>query len=66
MKHTPYRRLKTELKQRGITYQQLARQLGISASAVWKKINGLSDFYLNETLRMEEAYDIAVDVFLCQ
>lgn len=66
MKHTPYRRLKTELKQRGITYQQLAQQLGISASSVWKKINGLSDFYLDETLRMEEAYDIAVDVFLCQ
>lgn len=61
--HEPYRKLKGALRERGITYSQLANTLKISETAVSHKINGKSDFYLSEVTKIENEYGIKVNIF---
>lgn len=65
MKHTPYTLLKAALREKRITYRDISRLLKISTSAVSKKINGVSDFYVSEVMRMEEAFGLCNDFFIC-
>lgn len=36
------------MKRSGFTYEKMARALGISENAFWRKVNGLNDFTLSE------------------
>ncbi len=45
---------------RSATYSEIATVLGISRQAVGKKMNGNSEFTLNEVLKLYDAYGITV------
>lgn len=45
---------------RSATYSEIASVLGISRQAVGKKMNGNSEFTLNEVLKLYDAYGITV------
>lgn len=64
--HEPYNRLKGVLRERGLTYSDAAKTLGISETAVGFKINGTSDFYVSEVETLCSKYGFTVDIFLPQ
>lgn len=47
-RHTGYPKLKGALREKGYTYEQAARKVGISDTAMSQKLNGSSDFYIHE------------------
>lgn len=55
--HRPYSRLKGALREKDLSYGDVARILGISATSVCHKINGVSDFYLQEIMSLAKAMD---------
>lgn len=64
-----YNKLKTELKEKEISYQTLADHLGITITALSNKMNGRSDFYIYEVQKIIEFADIKesddiLDIFL--
>lgn len=40
--------LQAEMKRKGFTYETMAKALGISENAFWRKANGMNDFTLTE------------------
>lgn len=62
--HEPYRKLKGELKSRELCYTDIAALLNISSTAVSHKINGKSDFYISQVLKIQKTYGIDLQVFL--
>ncbi|MBS6956551.1 MAG: helix-turn-helix transcriptional regulator [Enterocloster asparagiformis] len=62
--HKPYNRLKGALRERGLTYSDIAKTLEISETAVGFKINGTSDFYVSEVELLCSKYKFTVDIFL--
>lgn len=64
MRHEPYLALKGFLRERGLTYKDLADILGISVTAVGQKINGQSDFTLSEATTIKARYQPERDIFL--
>lgn len=40
--------LAAEMKRNGLTYKKVAKLLGISENAFWRKMNGMNDFTLPE------------------
>lgn len=62
--HSPYNRLKGILKEKGITYGDVAKILNISETAVSYKINGLSDFYISQVDILQKHYGFNLNVFL--
>ena len=63
MKHRPYQRLKQELQRRRLSYQNISQELGISVSTVCRKVNGGSDFYIDEVQKLV-ACGLSVSLFL--
>lgn len=61
--HKPYRKLKGVLREKGITYKELANALGVSETAINHKINGKSDFYLSELKNINEKFKIENNIF---
>lgn len=61
--HNPYWKLKGLLCEKGVTYAQLGRLLGITATTVSQKINGYSDFYLSEIQKIKDLYGVSNDIF---
>lgn len=53
MLHEPYYKLKGKLREKNITYDELANELGISKSTLCRKICGISDFYISEVAKIE-------------
>lgn len=51
--HEPYNKLKGALRERGITYAEISKILGISKATFCRKINGESDFFLSEAEKLE-------------
>lgn len=51
-RHTLYNELKGELYKRNITYAIAAKALNITTNAFNNKINGPSDFTVNEAIRL--------------
>jgi len=51
-KHTGYPRLKGALREKGLNYHQTAESLGVSDASLCQKINGYSDFYIQEALAL--------------
>lgn len=64
LKHARYDKLRGKLKELNIKYEDLAKILGISTTQVGRKINGYSDFYLNEAVTISNIYGIEVSIFL--
>lgn len=61
--HSPYNRLKGFAVEKGIKYSDIAAVLGVTAATVSLKINGISDFYLNEQKLLEEKFAMTSDIF---
>jgi hypothetical protein len=51
--HEPYNKLKGALRERGMTYDDISKLLGISKATLCRKINGESDFYMSEADKLE-------------
>lgn len=62
--HEPYNRLKGFALENSITYAYISTLLGITPSTVSMKINGYSDFYLNEQKLIVKRYNANSDIFL--
>lgn len=62
-RHAPYITFKRTLAGLGLTYTDVARVIGTTASTVQLKINGDSDFYLSEQRAICEAFGIQAAVF---
>lgn len=62
--HQPYSRLKGALREKGLTYDDISKTLGISETAVGFKINGTSDFYISEVDILRQTYDFPLQIFL--
>ena len=62
--HKPYNRFKGFLREKGLTYSDIAKLLGVTSSTVSMKINGYSDFYLSEQRLIRSEYLINEDVFI--
>ena len=58
MRHEPYSDLKGLLRAKGITYDVAAKAALLSTTSFNNKINGESDFYLVELIRLANAFDI--------
>lgn len=63
MKHKPYAKFKGALRERGLTYEDVARALNISTTGVALKVNGQSDFYANEVNLLCSKFNIDSSIF---
>jgi predicted transcriptional regulator len=52
------------LREKELTYADIAQALNISEAAVGLKINGYSDFYISEVEKIQEKYGIEYHIFL--
>ena len=55
---------KVELVRKGITLPQVAENLGISRSALWRKLHGISNFTREEIVVACHLFDIGADRML--
>ena len=51
--HQPYNKLKGAIREKELTYADVAQILGISKATLCRKINGESDFYMSEAEKLE-------------
>lgn len=52
--HDGYSRLKGALREKGYNYHRTAQALGLSDASLCQKINGGSDFFIQEALTLVE------------
>lgn len=62
--HLPYNRFKGFLREKGLTYQDIANLIQATAPTVSQKINGKSDFFWSEIQIISKEYGINYDIFL--
>ena len=63
LSHPPYDKLKGFLKEKGVTYRDIASLLGITPTSVTAKINGKSDFYVSEAQAIKNKYQPEREIF---
>lgn len=63
LKHEPYNKLRGILREKNLTYKDVADALGISETAVQFKVSGVSDFYLSEVEKLQQEYGVDTSVF---
>ena len=61
--HEPYDKLKGKLKENRLTYRDIAHLLDISEVAVANKINGVSDFYVGEAIKILRFLNLNSNIF---
>jgi len=61
--HLPYEKFKRWLAGNGLTYKDIAMDLGVSIATISAKINGQSDFSLSEVRLLENKYQIDSNIF---
>lgn len=64
MIHKPYDKFRGFLRENRLTYEDVAKALGISTVSVGTKINGKSDFYLKEIQTIIKTFNTTFDIFL--
>lgn len=64
MKHKPYLKFKGYLREKQLTYSDLAELLAVRTSTISQKINGQSDFYLSEVCVICNKFGIDCSFFL--
>lgn len=62
--HEPYAKFKGFIREKGITYTDIAKTLEISETSVCQKVNGKSDFYLCQIEKLKSEYGMTTDIFL--
>ena len=62
-RHAPYKEVKHALAGKGITYRDVAELLGITETTVQQKLNGTSDFYISEQVKICEKFSIEPALF---
>lgn len=62
--HAPYRKIKGALRENGLNYARAAEALEISVTSLVHKINGKSDFFLQEAIRISTLTGYSVDELL--
>jgi len=60
-KHPELSALKGRIREKKTNYEELAEYLGIGENTLSNKINGYSDFYTNEIVKIVEFLDIPKD-----
>ena len=61
--HEPYRKFKGFLRENEITYKKVAELLGISTQSTCDKINGKSDFFVSETDKICNMWNVDKNIF---
>ncbi len=61
--HAPYNKLKGILREKEITYADLAEDISSTETTISHKINGISDFYLSEVIEISRKRGISSDFF---
>lgn len=61
--HEPYNKLKGFLREKELTYLDIGNTLNISITAVANKINGISDFYVEEVKILQDKYGVELSIF---
>lgn len=61
--HPPYNKLKGALREKNLTYRDIAEKLEISEVAVHHKINGVSDFYIGEAKKIMLSFGFSREIF---
>jgi BetR domain. len=61
--HSPYFKFEYLLKERGVNYKYLSTILNISISAVSDKINGWSDFTMEEIITICDNLNCSSNIF---
>lgn len=64
MKHEPYNKVKGKIREKGMTYQDVAEKLGLSLVSVSDKINGKSDFLVSEAVQVAKMLSTDIHIFL--
>lgn len=64
--HEPYNKFKVWLKDKNITYADLAKLLGRTETSIMYKINGKSDFLLSEVQLIKATFNISDDIFFTE
>lgn len=64
MKHEPYNKVKGKIREKGMTYQDVAEKLGLSYVSVSDKINGKSDFLVSEAVQVAQMLSTDIHIFL--
>lgn len=57
-KHPELSKLKGRIREKRTTYEELSEYLGMGENTLSNKINGFSDFYTNEIIRIAEFLEI--------
>lgn len=61
--HPPYNKFKGWLREHNITYADVGKVIGRDEVTVCSKINGQSDFLLNEIKILKKKYHLDSDIF---
>lgn len=61
--HPPYNKFKGWLRENNITYAEVGEVIGRDEVTVCSKINGQSDFLLNEIKMLKKKYRLNSDIF---
>ena len=62
--HPPYTAVKNALAGKGLTYKDVANVLGVTEATVQQKLNGGSDFYITEQVKLCETFHLDLSLFL--
>ncbi len=62
-KYTAHTTLKRMLKYRGLTYKDLGDAVGCSEATIRMKINGYSDFFVEELCTICKRFDLPTEIF---
>lgn len=64
MKHEPYLKLKGKIREKGMTYDDVADEIGLTHTALCNKINGRSDFYISEAVAIAKMLTSDMSIFM--
>ena len=62
--HQPYSKFKGWLRENGLTYADIALDLGLNEATISLKMNGQSDFFLSEVMAIMKKYHLKSEIFL--
>ena len=61
--HKPYNGFKGFIRGKGLTYRDVGLLIGVSPTTISPKVNGFSDFYLNEVVKIKVAFGAGTEIF---
>ena len=61
--HPPYNKLKGILREKELTYADIAEDIGTTETTISQKINGYSDFFMSEVTEICRKRGLSTDFF---